>query len=59
LSGVKDFWENCDVTLIGSKKVMDLYENLLEDKVLSLKKFSAEEMVLQGLKSFRKNLMKS
>jgi hypothetical protein len=38
---------------------MDLYENLLEDKALSLKKFSAEEMVLQGLKSFRKNLMKS
>ena len=59
LLGVKDFWENCDVALIGSKKVMDLYENLLEDKALSLKKFSAEEMVLQGLKSFRKNLMKS
>jgi 2-keto-3-deoxy-galactonokinase len=59
LLGAKDFWENCDVALIGSKKVMDLYENLLEDKALSLKKFSAEEMVLQGLKSFRKNLMKS
>ena len=59
LLGAKDFWENCDVALIGSKKVMDLYENLLEDKVLSLKKFSAEEMVLQGLKTFRKNLMKS
>lgn len=59
LLGAKDFWENRDVALIGSKKVMKLYENLLEDKVLSLKKFSAEEMVLQGLKSFRKNLMKS
>jgi len=59
LLGAKDFWEKCDVALIGSKKVMDLYENLLEDKVLSLKKFSDEEMVLQGLKSFRKNLMKS
>ena len=41
------------------EKSREIYENLLEDKVLSLKKFSAEEMVLQGLKSFRKNLMKS
>jgi 2-dehydro-3-deoxygalactonokinase len=59
LLGAKEFWENCDVVLIGSENVMNLYEKLLEDKTLSLKKFSAEEMVLQGLKSFRKNLMKS
>ena len=59
LLGAREFWENCDVVLIGSEKVMNLYEKLLEDKTLSLKKFSAEEMVLQGLKSFRKNLIES
>jgi len=37
---------------------MELYESLLEDKVLTIKKFSAEDMVLEGLKSFRKNLIK-
>ena len=58
LLGAKEYWEKRDIALIGSKKVMELYECLLEDKVLTLKKISAEDMVLEGLKSFRKNLIK-
>ena len=58
LLGVKEHWEKRDIALIGGEKVMELYESLLEDKVLTIKKFSAEDMVLEGLKSFRKNLIK-
>ena len=58
LLGVREYWEKRDIALIGGEKVMELYESLLEDKVLTLKKFSAEDMVLEGLKSFRKNLIK-
>ena len=56
--GAREYWEKRDIALIGGEKVMELYESLLEDKVLTLKKFSAEDMVLEGLKSFRKNLIK-
>jgi 2-dehydro-3-deoxygalactonokinase len=58
LLGAKEYWEKRDIALIGGEKVMELYESLLEDKVLTIKKFSAEDMVLEGLKSFRKNLIK-
>ena len=58
LLGAKEHWEKRDIALIGGEKVMELYESLLEDKVLTIKKFSAEDMVLEGLKSFRKNLIK-
>ena len=58
LLGAKEYWEKRDIALIGCEKVMELYESLLEDKVLTIKKFSAEDMVLEGLKSFRKNLIK-
>ena len=58
LLGAREYWEKRDIALIGGEKVMELYESLLEDKVLTLKKFSAEDMVLEGLKSFRKNLIK-
>ena len=58
LLGAREYWEKRDIALIGGEKVMELYESLLEDKVLTLKKYSAEDMVLEGLKSFRKNLIK-
>ncbi len=58
LLGAREYWEKRDIALIGGEKVMELYASLLEDKVLTLKKFSAEDMVLEGLKSFRKNLIK-
>ena len=58
LLGAKEHWKKRDIALIGGEKVMELYESLLEDKVLTIKKFSAEDMVLEGLKSFRKNLIK-
>lgn len=58
LLGAREYWEKKDIALIGGEKVMELYASLLEDKVLTLKKFSAEDMVLEGLKSFSKNLIK-
>ena len=58
LLGTREYWEKRDIALIGGEKVMELYASLLEDKVLTLKKFSAEDMVLEGLKSFSKNLIK-
>ena len=37
LLGAREYWEKRDIALIGGEKVMELYESLLEDKVLTLK----------------------
>ena len=56
LLGSLEFWENNDIVLIGNKNLVDLYSDVLTSKVSSIKKFASEDMMLKGLKDFRKKL---
>ena len=56
LLGSLEFWENNDIVLIGNKNLVDLYGDVLISKVSSLKKFTSKDMILKGLKDFRKKL---
>ena len=50
-----EFWKNNDIVLIGNPDLMDIYEFVLNKKVKSIKKFLSRDMVLKGLKNFKKN----
>ena len=56
LLGSLEFWKNNDIVLIGNKNLVDLYGDVLISKVSSLKKFTSKDMILKGLKDFRKKL---
>ena len=56
LLGSLEFWENNDIVLIGNKNLVNLYGDVLTSKVSSLKKFTSKDMILKGLKDFRKKL---
>ena len=55
LLGSVEFWKNNDIVLIGSPDLMAIYEFVLNKKVKSIKKFLSRDMVLKGLKNFKKN----
>ena len=54
LLGSAQFWKNNDIVLIGNPDLMEMYEFVLNKKVKSIKKFSSRDMVLKGLKNFKK-----
>ena len=56
LLGSLEFWENNDIVLIGNKNLVDLYGDVLISKVSSIQKFTSKDMILKGLKGFRKKL---
>ena len=56
LLGSLEFWENNDIVLIGNKNLVDLYGDVLISKVSSIQKFTSKDMILKGLKDFRKKI---
>ena len=56
LLGSLEFWKNNDIVLIGNKNLVDLYGDVLISKVSSIQKFTSKDMILKGLKDFRKKL---
>ena len=57
LIGSLEFWKNNDIILIGNINLIDLYEDVLINKVSSIQKFTSEEMVLKGLQHFKDKLV--
>ena len=58
LIGSVEFWKNSDIVLIGNSELVEMYEYVLKKKVKSIKKFLSGDMVLKGLKKFKKNFNK-
>tara|TARA_B100000900_G_scaffold409897_1_gene426610 strand:+ start:224 stop:1024 length:801 start_codon:yes stop_codon:yes gene_type:complete len=58
LLGSVEFWKNSDIVLIGNSDLIEMYEYVLNKKVKSIKKFLSGDMVLKGLKNFKKNFNK-
>ena len=56
LIGSIELWKNNDIVLIGNIDLIDFYENVLIQKVSSIKKFTSQEMVLKGLQYFKEKL---
>ena len=55
LLGSVEFWENSDIVLIGNPDLTAMYQFVLNKKVKSIKKFLSRDMILKGLKNFKKN----
>ena len=55
LLGSMEFWKNNDIVLIGNPDLTAMYQFVLNKKVKSIKKFLSRDMVLKGLKNFKKN----
>ena len=58
LLGCVEFWKNNDIVLIGNPDLTEMYQFVLNKKVKSIKKFLSSDMVLKGLKNFKKNFNK-
>ena len=58
LLGSLEFWKNKDIVLIGNPDLTEMYQFVLNKKVKSIKKFLSSDMVLKGLKNFKKNFNK-
>jgi len=58
LLGSMEFWKNNDIVLIGNPDLTEMYQYVLNKKVKSIKKFLSSDMVLKGLKNFKKNFNK-
>ena len=54
LLGSVEFWKNKDIVLIGNPDLTEMYQFVLNKKVKSIKKFLSSDMVLKGLKNFKK-----
>ena len=54
LIGSIEFWEKKDIVLIGNPDLTELYEYILRNRVNSIKNFLSKDMVLKGLKNFKK-----
>ena len=57
LLGSVEFWKNNDIVLIGNPYLTEMYQFVLNKKVKSIKKFLSSDMVLKGLKNFKKILI--
>ena len=55
LLGSVEFWKNSDIVLIGNPDLTSMYQFVLNKKVKSIKKFLSRDMILKGLKNFKKN----
>ena len=55
LLGSMEFWKNNDIILIGNQDLTEMYQFILNKKVKSIKKLLSRDMVLKGLKNFKKN----
>ena len=55
LLGSVEFWKNNDIILIGDQDLTEIYQFILNKKVKSIKKLLSRDMVLKGLKNFKKN----
>lgn len=58
LLGSVEYWKDNEIVLIGNSDLIDIYEYVLHKKVKSIKKFLSGDMVLRGLKNFKKNFNK-
>ena len=58
LLGSVEFWKNKDIVLIGKPDLTEMYQFVLNKKVKSIKKFLSSDMVLKGLKNFKKKFNK-
>ena len=58
LLGSVEFWKNKDIVLIGNPDLTEMYQFVLNKKVKSIKKFLSSDMVLKGLKNFKKKFNK-
>ena len=54
LAGSLELWKKKDVILIGNPDLTELYEYILRNRVNSIKNFLSKDMVLKGLKNFKK-----
>ena len=54
LLGSVEFWKNNDIVLIGNPDLTEMYQFVLNKKVKSIKKFLSSDMVLEGLKNFKR-----
>ena len=54
LVGSLELWKKKDVILIGNPDLTELYEYILRNRVNSIKNFLSKDMVLKGLKNFKK-----
>ncbi len=54
LLGSMEFWQNNDIVLIGNPDLTEMYQFVLNKKVKSIKKFLSSDMVLEGLKNFKR-----
>ncbi|MAK06403.1 MAG: hypothetical protein CMM64_04695 [Rhodospirillaceae bacterium] len=55
LLGSVEFWKNSDIVLIGNPDLTAMYQFVFNKKVKSIKKFLSRDMILKGLKNFKKN----
>ena len=55
LLGSVEFWKNSDIVLIGNPDLTAMYQFVLNKKVKSIRKFLSRDMILKGLKNFKKN----
>jgi len=57
LLGSVEFWKNNDIVLIGNPDLTEMYQFVLNKKAKSIRKFLSSDMVLKGLKNFKKTLI--
>ena len=56
LSGSRNYWEDKDLIIIGSSNLNNYYKLILNERSNTVRLFNSNDMVLQGLSSFKKSL---
>ncbi len=56
LSGSRNYWEDKDLIIIGSSNLNNYYKLILNERSNTVRLYNSNDMVLQGLSSFKKSL---
>ena len=56
LSGSINYWKDKDLIIIGSSNLNNYYELILNERSKTVRLYNSNDMVLQGLSSFKKSL---
>jgi len=56
LSGSINYWKDKDLIIIGSSNLNNYYELILNERSNTVRLYNSNDMVLQGLSSFKKSL---
>jgi 2-dehydro-3-deoxygalactonokinase len=56
LSGSRNYWEDKDLVIIGSSNLNNYYDLILKERSNTITLYNSNDMVLQGLSSFKKSL---